>query len=126
MKNEKILIIDDNEDDRLIMERFLRKVGYKNIFFADTAEKGVILAEKETPAIALVDIKLPDLDGIRTCSILKTKAKVRAVIMVTGLDDQGTKKLAVSFGSDGYMVKPVTVKELSLQIQRIIGKNSGS
>lgn len=122
MKNIKILIIEDSENDRLIANRILRGGGYRNIFMAETAEEGVNLAGSERFDLALVDIKLPGLDGIRTCVILKERYKVRAVIMVTGLDDSCAKDLSKKYGADDYIVKPIKIEEFNGKLEKIFKK----
>lgn len=124
MKSKKILIIEDNEDDRIIMDKLLRKAGYKNIVMAETAEEGARKAKAEKPDLVLLDIKLPGLDGIRTCSILKSWYKTLPVIIMTGLNDPTVADLAKSYGADEYIVKPINREELNTKIEMLLKRIS--
>lgn len=122
MKNEKILIIDDSEDDRLIVKKFLLEAGYEKILLAETAEEGAKKVKAEKPDLVLLDINLPLVDGIRTCSILKSWYKTLPVIIMTGLSDPTLKDLAKSHNADEYITKPIDKEELKVKIETVLKK----
>ena len=76
MANELILIIEDNEKNRKLVRDVLRVKGYKTIE-AETAEEGIRLAMEQLPALILMDIQLPGMDGITALKQLKADARTK-------------------------------------------------
>lgn len=122
--DKKILMIEDSENDRIIIKKFLLEAGYEKVLFAETAEEGAKKVKAEKPDLVLLDVKLPGVDGIRACSILKHWDKSLPVIVMTGLSDPTLKDIAKSHGADEYIVKPINKEELNAKIEMLLKRIS--
>lgn len=104
---KKILIIDDNEQDRKIIKRFLNKAGFKEIIMAESGEEGLEKVEQKKPDLVIVDTLLPGIDGFEVCSKIReaqgpTNPKI---IVMTGFVDAVDAVKARQMGADDYTVK---------------------
>lgn len=113
-KNSKILIVDDDETIRKVLETILRDEGYI-IESVDTAKGAIEKTEKTFYNLALVDVRLPDMEGVELLTKLHdTKPKIRKII-ITGFPTLQNAVGAVNKGADAYVMKPFDVEKL-LQI----------
>ena len=113
MAAELILIVEDNEKNLKLVRDLLQVKGYRTLE-AGTAELGVELARRHTPQLILMDIQLPGMDGVAGLGQLKadpTTAKI-PVIALTALAMKGDRERFRSAGFDGYLVKPINIREL--------------
>lgn len=105
----KILIIDDDKTDRLLIKKALLKVKSDlDIIELADGQKAVSTIENETPLVTLLDIRMPGMDGFQVLKAIREEASTRnqPVIMVSGSAESHDKDMAKSFGADGYLVKP--------------------
>lgn len=111
---KKILIIDDNENDRLLIKRKISSAGIQcEISATATGEDGINIAEKNNPDIVLIDTKLPNINGFDVCRKLKEKyGDSIKIIMMTGLIDAVDAVEARRAGADDYSVKTSNVRNL--------------
>jgi CheY-like chemotaxis protein len=121
MANERILIVEDNDKNRKLVRDTLQVKGYQTIE-AETGEDGVRLARERTPALVLMDIQLPGIDGITALNQLRADPATRAipVIAVTASVMTQDRQKIMAAGFDGYQGKPISVKELLETIRRIL------
>ncbi|MBP7653291.1 response regulator [Candidatus Dependentiae bacterium] len=121
MKNERILIIDDNPDDIRILGNILKKEQYL-VSIAQSAEIAFKILETELPDCILLDINIPVTNGYEICSKLKSKNNTEniPVIFVTG--ETNTESIIKGFQSGGhdYVTKPFIIKELIIRIKRTL------
>ena len=103
-KDGKILIIDDNEQDRKIIKRYVGKAGYENIVMAETGNEGVEKAESEKPDLIILDTVLPDTVGFEVCKKIREFGDMK-IIMMTGTIDAVDAVKARGAGADDYCVK---------------------
>lgn len=105
--DKKILIIDDNEQDRKIIERFFTKAGFKLILTAKNGEDGIKKANKERPDLVITDTMLPDINGFEICRQLKKiqKQGIPKIIIITGSIDAVDAVKAKEVGADDYCAK---------------------
>ncbi len=111
----RILIIDDDESIRKSISAVLQEQGY----FVDTAEDGrAAIAKSKTTYynLALVDIRLPDIDGVQLLTSMKEIAPKMVKIIVTGYPSLQNAIDAVNKGADGYIVKPIKIDQLLTMI----------
>jgi DNA-binding NtrC family response regulator len=108
---KNILIIDDDKSILRILTRILQKQGY-SIQTAETGREAEEIVSKQSFDLALIDVKLPDVDGIDLLGKIHTLKPQMAKIMITGFPsvDNGIK--AMNSGADAYLVKPVEPTEL--------------
>ena len=121
MANELILIIEDNEKNRRLARDVLGVKGYKTIE-SETAEEGIDLARSQAPALILMDIQLPGMDGITAMKQLKAEPNTKSIpiIAVTASAMTHNRTTMLAEGFDGYQTKPITLKDFLGEIQRVL------
>ena len=121
MANELVLIIEDNEKNRKLVRDVLQVKDYKTIE-AETAEAGLKLAAEQSPALILMDIQLPGMDGITALKQLKAEAKTKSipVIAVTASAMTYNRQTMLAEGFDGYQTKPISLKDFLSEIERVL------
>lgn len=117
----KVLIIDDEEIIRERLKRLLELDDYET-FIAEDGQSGLEIFDKERPEVALVDIKMPGMDGIEVLRRIKQKSEQTEVIIITGHGGIDTAIETMRQGAYGYIVKPIEYDELALDISRALEK----
>ncbi|MGD6810323.1 MAG: response regulator [Candidatus Bathyarchaeia archaeon] len=116
-ENKKtILVIDDDKSILRTFTRILQKSGY-NIDVAETGKEAIEKADAHTYDLALVDIRLPDMDGTELLAKLKVQLQNTVKIMITGFPSLETGVKALDEGADAYLVKPVKPQELLVLLE---------
>ena len=117
MRN-RILIIDDDQDVRNILQSFLSGAGY-TVLEAEDGESGLEMAVLEQPDLILLDINMPGMDGIQVCRKLRSDPKnIFAIIMITASDENEVEGL--ESGADDYVVKPFSPKVLLSRVKAVL------
>ena len=121
MGGELILIIEDNEKNRKLVRDVLQIKGYKTIE-SETAEEGLKLALEKAPALILMDIQLPGIDGITALKQLRADPKTKgiAVIAITASAMTHNRQTMLAEGFDGYQTKPITLKDFLEEVRRVL------
>jgi two-component system cell cycle response regulator DivK len=122
MANEVILIIEDNEKNRKLCRDVLRAKGYQTIE-SETAEEGLKLALEKSPALILMDIQLPGMDGIAALKQLRADAKTKSipVIAITASAMTHNRQTLLAEGFDGYQTKPIGLRDFLGEVERVLG-----
>jgi two-component system, cell cycle response regulator DivK len=120
---KRILVVEDQEDNRQIIRDLLTSAGYELVEAVD-GEEGVRLAESERPDLILMDIQLPVLDGHEATRRIKQNPELRhiPIIVVTSYALSGDDRKAMAAGSDGYMAKPFSPRQLLATIRKFLGE----
>jgi len=118
---ELILIIEDNEKNRKLVRDVLQVKGYKTIE-SETAEDGLKLAQEQSPALVLMDIQLPGMDGISALKQLRANPKTNSipVIAITASAMTHNRETLLAEGFDGYQTKPISVKNFLEEVRRVL------
>ena len=112
----RILIIDDDENIRKVLQTILEDEGYQ-VDTAETAKKGIEKSNESYYNLALIDVRLPDMEGIELLSKLRdTKPKMRKII-VTGYPTLQNAVAAVNRNADAYIMKPFDVEKILKTIE---------
>jgi two-component system cell cycle response regulator DivK len=113
MTGERILVVEDNEKNMKLFRDVLVATGYRTLE-ATTGSEAVDMASEHTPDLVLMDIQLPDLDGVQLFQRLRADARTAAipVLAVTAQAMHGDRERFLAAGFDGYVSKPVNVREL--------------
>jgi two-component system cell cycle response regulator DivK len=121
MAGELILIIEDNEKNRRLVRDVLQFKGYETIE-TETGEEGVELARTRQPALVLMDIQLPGIDGITALKRLREHPATREirVIAVTASAMTQDRQNILAAGFDGYQSKPINVKSFLDAVETIL------
>ena len=125
MANELILIIEDNEKNRKLCRDVLQVKGYRTIE-SETAEEGLKLVAEQSPALILMDIQLPGMDGITAMKQLKADATTKSIpiIAVTASAMTHNRTTMLAEGFDGYQTKPITLKDFLGEIERVLASQA--
>ena len=123
MASELILIVEDNEKNRKLERDVLQAKGYRTIE-AETGEAGVRLAKEHRPALVLMDIQLPGIDGITALGQLRDDVATRVipVIAVTASVMTHDRQKIMAAGFDGYQSKPIRVKEFLEAVRAMVDR----
>ncbi|WP_022853621.1 response regulator transcription factor [Thermodesulfatator atlanticus] len=111
----KILIIEDDLDIIYVLKEHLELDGFE-VFEAETAKKGLKILEEEAPDLILLDLNLPDIDGIKLCKMIRQKSDI-PIIMLTARDSLSDKVRGLESGADDYLVKPFEYLEVAARIK---------
>ncbi|GAB3941414.1 sigma-54 dependent transcriptional regulator [Spirosoma harenae] len=122
---EKILIIDDNNDICLLLERFLSKQGYKTAS-VQRGDDGLNLLRKEAFELVICDFKLPDIDGLEMLRRIKVMHPTTAVIIITGYSDVRMAVQTVKHGAYDYVTKPLYPDEILYTIKAALERRAQS
>ncbi|MGD8535465.1 MAG: sigma-54 dependent transcriptional regulator [Candidatus Aminicenantes bacterium] len=114
---KSILIIDDDPLIRKTLSSHLLKGDYE-IVAAEDGEEGLLQYEEFTPDLVILDIRLPDMDGLEVLSKIKKKNKNANIIIMTAYDDMKTTVEAIKLGAFEYLVKPLDYVELDLTVNK--------
>lgn len=123
----KILLVEDNEMNRDMLSRRLVRKGFEVVIAIDGAQ-GVALALSEQPALILMDMSLPEIDGWEATRLIKADESVQhiPVIALTAHAMPADKEKALKAGCDDYDTKPVELPRLLEKIAQLLEKNSHS
>lgn len=116
---KSILIVDDNQDMRFLLENILVIHGY-NVDTVDDGERAVKYLEDVVPDLVLLDIRLPKLNGIEVLKKIKEKDENIKVILLTAYSNIASRNKSIEFGANDYITKPFDNDELLVRINGII------
>jgi DNA-binding response OmpR family regulator len=119
--NELIALVDDERDILELMALHLRKAGFRTEGFAD-AKGFQRFLERQQPDLVILDLMLPDADGLEVCRWLKKDERFAAipVIMVTAKGEETDKIIGLEIGADDYVTKPFSAKELAARVRAVL------
>ena len=116
-----ILVVEDERDIRELVRFHLEQEGYA-VREADTGESGLALAAAERPALVVLDLMLPGLDGLEVCRRLRSTDATRSVpvIMLTAKAAEVDRVLGLELGADDYVTKPFSPRELVARVRAVL------
>ena len=119
----KILIVEDNEMNRDMLSRRLLKRGYE-VSIAVDGEQGLVMARSESPALILMDMSLPGLDGWEVSRRLKADAQTKdiGIIAITAHAMAGDREKALAAGCDDFDTKPIELTRLLAKIEALLAR----
>ncbi len=120
MAGERILIIDDAEGVRKLLQRSLAQEGFR-VSCADSGESGLETAGRELPDLIVLDLMLPGIDGLAVCRQLKEEPRTASIpiIMLTGRDEESDVISCLDMGADDYLVKPCSPRLLAARMRAV-------
>jgi CheY-like chemotaxis protein len=113
MPDEKILVVEDNPLNMELTADILGAAGY-TVLQAENAERGIALARAERPALILMDVSLPGMDGLSAAEVLRGEAETQEipVVALTAHAMKGDEEKALAAGCKGYITKPIDTRAL--------------
>ena len=123
MGGELILITEDHEKNRKLIREVLQVTGYQTLE-TETAEEGIRIARESRPALILMDLQLPGMDGIEALAALRADPSTRPipVIAVTASAMTHSQAKILAAGFDGYQTKPISVKEFLRLVREVLDR----
>jgi two-component system, cell cycle response regulator DivK len=119
MAGALILIVEDNDKNLKLARDLLQHDGFRTLE-ADTAAAGIALAEQHVPDLILMDIQLPDIDGVAALGRLRESAATRSipVVALTAFAMAADRERLLAAGFDGYLAKPIDIHDFSDRVRQ--------
>ncbi len=123
MIKPKILVVDDEPDALEVLGFKLKEAGYAPIFAKDGG-RAITAARDERPALIVLDLMLPEIDGLEVCKILRRDPATAMIpiIMLTARAAEMERVLGLELGADDYVTKPFSPRELVLRIKKLLAR----
>ena len=121
--NKKIVVIDDEQSVREVVQAYLEKDGY-HVFVAGNGGDGLALAERMNPALIVLDLMLPDVSGEEICSEIRSRSDV-PILMLTAKASEEERVAGLVSGADDYLVKPFSPRELVARVRAVLRRTQG-
>jgi len=123
MTGELILLVDDEPNIIELAQLYLEREGYK-IITASNGKAALNAVEKERPALMVLDVMMPEVDGLEVCRTLRGKKDPVAILMLTARDEDIDKILGLELGADDYLTKPFNPRELVARVKAVLRRSS--
>jgi two-component system phosphate regulon response regulator PhoB len=123
MSKATILVVDDEEDIRELLELNLVQEGYQ-VISCETGEQAIEIAGSKLPTLIILDLMLPGIDGLEVCKKLKGNLKTEhiPIVMLTAKGEEADIVTGLELGADDYITKPFSRKVLIARVRRILRK----
>ncbi len=119
MPNELILLVDDEPSIIQLARMYLEREGFR-IQSVNDGEAALDLVSREHPALVVLDVMLPKLDGFEVCRRLRASNSPTAILMLTARDEDIDKIIGLELGADDYLTKPFNPRELVARVKAIL------
>src|SRR5579871_8873 len=119
---QKILVVDDDAHIRDVVCFALRRAGFQPLTAAN-GRAALEVAARELPALVVLDILMPELDGTAVCTRLRAKSDL-PVIFLTSKDEEMDRILGLELGADDYVVKPFSPRELVARVKAVLRRSN--
>lgn len=113
-----ILVVDDEASVRKLVRSYLEREGFRVIEAADGAA-ALSMSRREHPALVVLDLMLPEIDGLEVCRILRSESD-QFVLMLTAKAEEADKLVGLGMGADDYLTKPFSPRELVARVRAIL------
>lgn len=125
--DKTILIVDDEDAIRELIHFTMEKNGYRTMEASD-GEEALRLAQQAMPSLIILDLMLPEADGMEVCRRLKMSPVTAGIpiVMLTAKDDEIDKVLGLEMGADDYMTKPFSTRELAARVKAVLRRGGVS
>jgi len=119
----KIMVVDDDKEFTTLYKEYLRMVGYEAIS-ENQSSNALDLANAVRPDLFILDLMMPEPDGFKLCRMLRTNINFvhTPIIIVTALNDEDSKLVAIGAGANDYLTKPFHIDELKSRINLLLDK----
>ncbi len=118
----KVLVIEDDNSVRDALRRALMLDGY-DVLPAENGERGLLRAQTDVPDVIVLDLGLPDIDGMEVCRTLRRGGNRTPILMLTARDAVADRIDGLDAGADDYLVKPYDVGELTARLRALMRRH---
>lgn len=115
---ERVLIVDDNPDIREVLGTYAAKEGFEPITAKDGFE-ALDLFRRTSPAVILLDVMMPGMDGYRVCERIRSESDV-PIILITAKGEDYERVMGLDIGADDYIVKPFNANEVMARVRAVL------
>ncbi|MBH0157807.1 response regulator transcription factor [Fictibacillus sp. 5RED26] len=123
--SQKLLVVEDEISISTLLQFNLEQAGFQVITAMD-GKSGLEKAESEEPNLIILDLMLPEMDGIEVCKELRLRKLNIPILMLTAKDDEFDKVLGLELGADDYMTKPFSPREVVARVKAILRRSSSA
>ncbi len=124
MSNELILLVDDEPSIIQLARMYFERDGFR-VLDAGDGEAALEAAAKHRPALIVLDVMLPKMDGFEVCRKLRAAENQTPILMLTARDEDIDKILGLELGADDYLTKPFNPRELVARVRAILRRSDG-
>jgi DNA-binding response OmpR family regulator len=121
---QSVLVVEDEASIASFVSLYLKNAGYEVRTAANGAE-ALASVQKEQPSLIVLDLMLPDIDGIEICRRIRQKSEI-PILMLTARDEDVDKIIGLEVGADDYMTKPFNPRELVARVKSILRRSTSS
>ncbi|HSD02649.1 MAG TPA: response regulator transcription factor [Gaiellales bacterium] len=121
---QRVLVVEDDPAIARLLEVELSEAGY-GVELAATGAAGLAAIEKDEPSVVVLDVRLPDIDGLSVCRQARRSGHGMPILMLTALDRVGDRVLGLDAGADDYLAKPFAIEELLARL-RALARRAGT
>lgn len=120
-----VLYIEDNFENRMLVRRVLASEGY-DVLEAEEAQQGLELARSQIPDLIMIDINMPNMDGLTLTSMMKADPTLESipVVALTANVMRGDRERTLAAGCDGYIQKPIDIDDFPVQIAHYLQRGA--
>lgn len=122
--NERVLVVDDEPNIIELVSLYLKREGYE-VLFAENGKEALELFFANPPDILILDIMLPDIDGLEILRKIRKESLV-PVIMLTAKESEVDRVVGLELGADDYLTKPFSPRELVARVRAVLRRSKGS
>jgi len=122
--SQRVLVVEDDPAIARLLEVELSEAGY-GVELAATGAAGLAAIEKDEPSVVVLDVRLPDVDGLSVCRHARRSGHGMPILMLTALDRVGDRVLGLDAGADDYLAKPFAIEELLARL-RALARRAGT
>lgn len=121
MPKESILVIEDEKNILELVKYNLEEAGFQ-VITAQRGDTGLELARKQKPSLIILDLMLPEMDGLEICKILRQNEKTSgiSILMLTAKSQETDKIIGLELGADDYLTKPFSPRELVARVKAVL------
>src|SRR5262245_20157051 len=119
---QTVLVVEDEASIASFVSLYLKNAGY-DVHVAETGEDALTKAENQQPSLIVLDLMLPDIDGIEVCRRIRRRSDV-PILMLTARDEDVDKIIGLEVGADDYLTKPFNPRELVARVKSILRRST--
>jgi two-component system alkaline phosphatase synthesis response regulator PhoP len=121
-KSQTVLVVEDEASIASFVSLYLKNAGY-TVRTASSGGEALTMAASEQPALIILDLNLPDIDGIEVCRRIRKSADI-PILMLTARDEDVDKIIGLEVGADDYLTKPFNPRELVARVKSVLRRSA--
>src|SRR3954464_9886902 len=122
---QRVLVVEDEEDIAFPLVRTLEREGY-DVFWVDNGQKALDELGGRSPAVGILHLGLPDMDGLEVCKKARSAGYEGAIMIVTARAGELDRVVGLDYGADDYMAKPFGLAELQARVRALLRRTTAT